>query len=85
MKGTFFYTNDGVVASTDLEWLQSAFDTLTGMSDQVGLWTNVRKTIRVVCRPFWAAWVRSDEAYTYKMTGEGMSFKERQQEQLIYS
>ena len=84
MKASFFYTNDGMVASTDPEWLQLAFDKLTGMFDQVGLWMNIRKTMGVVFRPFWAAGVRADESYTYRMTGEGRSFKERQQERVIY-
>ena len=84
MKASFFYTNDGMVASTDPELLQLAFDMLTGMFNQVGLWMNIRKTMGLVCRPFWAAGVRSDESYTYRMTGEGRSFKERQQERVIY-
>ena len=40
--------NNGVVASTDLIWIQSAFDFLMGVFDRVGMWTNVRKTVGVV-------------------------------------
>ena len=36
-SGTFFYVDDGLVASTDPEWLQGAFDTLTGLFDRVEL------------------------------------------------
>ena len=49
-----FYDEDGVVASTDPGWLQSAFDFLTGLFDRVGLRTNIRKTVvfqTFVCSP----------------------------------
>ena len=32
MKAALFYADDGVVASTDPGWLQSAFDMLTGLA-----------------------------------------------------
>ena len=83
VKAAFFYANDGMVASTDSGWLKSAFDTLTGLFDQVGLHINVRKTMGVVCRPCQAARVRTDESYTQRMAGEGWSFKEWQQERVI--
>ena len=63
-----FYAYDGVVASTDPVWLQSAFDLLMGLLDRVGLRTNVRKTVEIVFRPCWAAGVWSDEAYTRRIT-----------------
>ena len=37
VKAEIFYDNDGVVASTDPGWIQSAFDFLTGLFDRVGL------------------------------------------------
>ena len=51
VKASFFYANNGMVASTDSVWLQSAFDTLTGLFDRVGLRTNVCKTVGMECRP----------------------------------
>ena len=44
------------------------------------IWEHVRKTVGVVFRHFRAAGVRADEAYTRRMTGEGVIFKERQRE-----
>ena len=76
VKAGFFYDKDGLVASTDLGWLQLAFNMLTGLFDQVGLWMNVQKTLGVVCRPFRAAGVRAYKAYTRRMTIEGRGFKE---------
>ena len=37
----------------------------------------------MVCKPYQAAGVRSYEAYTQRMTGEGLSFKERQRERVL--
>ena len=49
VKEEFFYAGDGVVDSTDSGWLQLAFDFLMGLFDWVGLRTNVRKTVGVMC------------------------------------
>ena len=43
VQAAFFYVDYEIVASTDPVWLQTAFDTLTGIFDRVGLLTNVRK------------------------------------------
>ena len=53
VKAAFFYADSGLVASIDPGWLQSRFDTLTGIFDRVGLQTNVRKTVGMVWRPCW--------------------------------
>ena len=39
-----------MVASTDSVWLDAVFDTLTGIFHLVGLKTNVRKNMRMVCQ-----------------------------------
>ena len=82
-KGGIFYGNDGVVASTDPVWLQSAFNLLSGMFDRVGLWMNVENTAGMVCRTCWAEEVQADEAYTWQMAGEGCIFKEQQRERVL--
>ena len=70
VKATFFHTKNGMVTSTDPGWIQSAFDTLTGLFDWVGLRTNVRKTMVMVFRPFQADGLRAVEAYTRRMIGD---------------
>ena len=45
---TFIYTDNGLVVSTDPEWLQGAFDTLTGLFYRVGILTNVGKKVRML-------------------------------------
>ena len=64
-------------------WIQSAFDTLMGLFDQVGLRINIHKTVGMVCRPFRTSGVRADKAYTRRMEGDGQSFKERQWERVL--
>ena len=78
VKATFFYANDVMVASNKPGWIQTVFDTLTGLFDWVGLRTNVRKTVGMVCRPCRVAGVRSDKAYTWWMAGLGGICQERQ-------
>ena len=46
-----FNVENGMVASTNPVWLQTAFDTLMGLFDRVGLRTNIRKTVGMVCQP----------------------------------
>ena len=82
VKAEFINANDGVVASTDLIWLQSEFNFLAGLFDRVGLQTNVRKTVGMVCRPCWESRVRAVKSYARSMTGEGRIFKEWQRKQV---
>ena len=83
VKATLFYADDRMVASKYPVWLQSECDTLTGLFYQVGLQTNIRKVVGMVCRPCRAAAVRADEAYTRQMIGKWLSFKERHREQVL--
>ena len=48
VKGALFYADNGMVASTDLGWLQLEFDTLLGILDRVGLRINIHKTMGMV-------------------------------------
>ena len=78
-EGGFFYKYVGMVDSTDPGWIQTELDTLTGVFDQVGLQENVQKTVGMVYKPCREVRVRSDKAYTRRITGEGRSYKNRQQ------
>ena len=77
VKAALFYAKNGVVTSTDTGWLQLEFDLMMELFDQVGLWTNVRKTVGIVFRTFREAGVRAEKVYTRRMTGEGRTFKVR--------
>ena len=46
----FLYAEDGLVASTDPEWLQGALNTLTRFFEKVGLQTKVVKTVWMLFR-----------------------------------
>ena len=49
-----------------------------GLFERVGLNTNVRKTVRMVCRPCQTEVTQSEAAYGQRMTGAGPSYRERQ-------
>ena len=51
MEAALFYADYVMIASTYRGWFQSEFDTLAGLFDRVGLQTDVRKTMGVVCQP----------------------------------
>ena len=79
----FFYVDNRMLASTNPGWIQIAFDTLNGIFNRVGLQKNAQKTVWMVCQPCQASWVNADKAYTWQMTGEGQSYKERQRERVL--
>ena len=83
-QAALLYTDDGMVASSDPRWLQWAFNTLVGLFDCVGLQTNVGKMVIMTCRPCPAAGNQSETAYGHKMTGEGMTYRERKRERVEY-
>ena len=63
-----------MVVLLDPAWLQGAFTALVAIFDWVGLMTNVRKTVSMVCHPCQAgARNRTEEAYGRRITGVGMS------------
>ena len=47
-QNTIFYADGGMVASSDLRWLQGYFNTLAGLFERVGLRNNFRKTVGMV-------------------------------------
>ena len=51
LQAALFYTDDGMVVSSDPAWLQGAFTDLVSIFDRVGLMTNVGKTFSMVCHP----------------------------------
>ena len=69
VKAALFYADNGLVDSTDPGWLRSAVGTMRGILDWVGLRTNIRKTVGMVCKPFREAGVWADKAYKWRMTG----------------
>ena len=78
-----FYADNGMVVSSDPAWIQGAFTALVGIFDRVGLMTNVRKMVSMVCHPCQAeAGNRTEEAYERRITGEGRSYAERQRERV---
>ena len=81
-QNALFYADNVIVASSDPQWLQGAFSTLVSLFDRVGLWTNVRKTLGMVCRKCQGEGTQLEVAYRQRMTGEGPSYRERQKVQV---
>ena len=72
-----------MVVSSDPTWLQGAFTALVGLFDRVGLRKNFGTTVSMVFHPCQAgAGNRKEEAYGRRLTGEGRSYAERQQERV---
>ena len=65
----FLYTYYGLVASTDPVWLQGEFDTITGLSDRDGFWTNVGKTYSMLFHPCCAVATQQEVSYEWRMNG----------------
>ena len=84
VQDDILYADNGMVASTDLGWLQTAFETLMGLFDRLVLKTNPAKTVGMVCHPCRAVGVRADKADTQRITGVGRSYKEIQRERVIF-
>ena len=81
-QAALFYADDGMIASSNPQWLQWAFTQIVGLFDRVGLNTNINKTVSMTCRPCTAAENQSEEAYGRIMTGEGLTFRERKRERV---
>ena len=77
-QDALFYTEYDVVVLSDPHWIQVSFNTLVGLFDRVGLLTNIRKTVGMVCRPFQAVGNQLEVAHRIRITGEGPTYRERQ-------
>ena len=53
-QSAVFYAAEGMVVSSDLDWIQGAFIALLAIFERVGLLTNVRTMVSMVCHPCWA-------------------------------
>ena len=74
-QAALFYADNGMVALPESRWIQGAFSTLFGLFDRVGLQTNVRKTIRMVCYPHQAAENQSEAAHGRQITWKGTTYR----------
>ena len=77
-QNSLFYADNGMVASSDLRWLQGEFSTLVGLLERVGLQTNGGKTVGMICRPCQAEGTQLEVANGQWMMGEVPSYRERQ-------
>ena len=72
-----------MVVLSDPAWIKGAFNALVAIFDRVVLLTNAGKKVSMVCHPCRAgAGNRTEEAYSRRITGVGISYAERQQERV---
>ena len=77
-QDSLFYADGGMVSLSDPRWLQVAFNTLIGLFNRLGLRTNSRKTVCMVCRPCQELGNQLEEEYRRQITGEVPTYRERQ-------
>ena len=73
-----FYTDYGIVALSDPQWLQGEFSTLVGLFVRLVLGNNFGETVDMVCLPCQLVRTQSEAAYGLRITGEGPTYPERQ-------
>jgi hypothetical protein len=72
-----FYIDDGAITGADKMRLQSSVDIITHAFESFGLHMNAGKTKFMVVSGGQAHPRRCTAAYSYRVTGEGLSYKER--------
>ena len=81
-QAALFYADNGMVSSSDRQWLQWAFTQLVRLFERVGLNTNTKNTVSMKFRPCTAAGNPSEKAYGRLMTVEGLKLRERKRERV---
>ena len=74
-QAALFYSDNGMVASSEPHWLQGDFNTPVGLFVRVGLRTNVGKTVGMVCHPCQVAGNLPEAAYRRMVTGEDPTYR----------
>ena len=78
----YFYANNGLIVSTQLERLQRAFDVLASIFKRVSLRMNAWKTFSMASQPYHGTGQMSLEAYERWTTGTVPTFQELQRRRL---
>ena len=82
-KLALFYADDGVVSSTESQWIQRTIDVLLGLFQRIGLKCNVQKTHMMVCYPTLRHNEISGTAYKRRLTGEGDTYRQRKGQKVV--
>ena len=78
------YAVDGVIASTDANHAQKCLDIIIKGFKSLGLMINKVKTEYMIAPGPKGSLQLSSKAYTWMITGEGLSFYERANEKIMY-
>ena len=82
-KVAVFYADDGMVGSTDPDWLRSAIQHLCDLFRAIGLKPNTSKTQVMTCHPGDFRSVRSVDGYKRQLTGTGASYRDRKRRRTV--
>ena len=63
-----FYASNGLLAPKWADRMQQAFSALMALFCMVGLFINVRNTVRMICHTCFSIWAHSSEEYNQRMT-----------------
>ena len=74
-----FYSDNRIIVSTQWECIQWEFDVMTGIFEWVGLKTNAKKIVTMVCQPYHITGRHSGVTYLQLITDEGPSHRTCQQ------
>ena len=77
-QNSLLYTDDSMIAFSDLGWLQGVFSTLVGLFDSVVLKKNSRKTAGMVFNLCQSVGTQLEAVYELRMTVAGPYYQERQ-------
>ena len=75
---TYFYVENELVLSTQMERLQRLFDVLIKLLDQFDTQKNIRNKVSMACRTCHTPGGMSEVAYERRVTGVGTTYLERQ-------
>jgi hypothetical protein len=76
---TLLYADDSLLGARNSTWLESAAQSLVDILGRLGLEANTTKTKAMTCLPGSIRTSLTDAAYNRRVTGEGMTHRQRQQ------
>ena len=74
-----FYADDGIILSRGPEWVQGVINVLIRLFRRFGLISNVEKSKTKTCQPGVICTGMSEEAFIFRIKGEGGTYWERLQ------
>ena len=81
-RNSHYSADDGLLAALEANWLQHALNVLVDIFQRMGLTANTTKTQTMTYFPGRISTGLSAEAYNLRVTGEGKTYRQRQQQRV---